>query len=200
MAASGIQQTTIGWQIRKLGQYASEWIELQLSQNRGIPNPDSLPQFEFPAWLAFLMLRLSILIGLLVLAWFLYALLTRYIRSRTEQPNRSGTLSNVPDPEPEHSVSEWLRQAKRWESLGDWQAACRALYMAALQKLHDRKWVPHARSRTDGEYLQAVNQVNQPRPYQLLIRTHERSEFGEADLTADNLKRCQQAYQEIDKR
>ena len=72
--------------------------------------------------------------------------------------------------------------------------------MAALQVLADLDWVPHLPSRTDGEYLQAVQPLSRPRPLQLLIRTHERSLFGGDRLTAENLQRCRRAYEELDKR
>jgi hypothetical protein len=197
MAASDVQQTSLGWQLRKLGQYLSEWIELQLSRNQAVSDIDPPPQFELPDWIGQLLLWLSLGIGIGLLTWVLWLLLVRYL-DRDDGASRMPRL-RIAEAEPELSAAAWLRQAKQWEQSGNWQAACRALYMAALQKLHDRQWIPHLNSRTDGEYLQALDQVAQPRPYQLLIRTHERSEFGETPLTADNLKRCQQAYQEIEK-
>ena len=195
MAADGIQQTTIGWQVRKLGKNISEWIELRLSGNEPV---ESTPSFELPLWLGTLLLWLSIVVGGVLVSWFLWRLLVYYLDSR------SVSLQSLAIPEqeakPTLSVAEWLRQAKHWEQEGNWPAACRALYMAALQTLHDLKWVSHSSSRTDGEYLQTLDQVSQPRPYQLLIRTHERAEFGGLLPTAENFKRCQYAYREIEKK
>ena len=36
-----------------------------------------------------------------------------------------------------------------------------------------------------------------PRPYQLLIRTHERLTFGNAVANEETYQRCRRAYQEI---
>lgn len=196
MAADGIQQTTLGWQIRKLSQNISEWIELRLSGPQRVEN--SPPSFELPPWLGSLLVWVSIIVGVLLVSWFLWRLLVYYLDSRPA-PSQSQALLEE-EAKPTLSVTEWLRQAKRWEQAGNWSAACRALYMAALQTLHDRKWVSHLHSRTDGEYLQTLDQVSQPRPYQLLIRTHERDEFGGILPTAENLKRCQHAYREIEKK
>ncbi len=197
MAANGIQQTTIGWQFRKLSQNISEWIELRLSGNN--QSVEDTSSFELPLWLGSLLLWLSIVVGVIVVSWFLWRLLVYYLDNRSAPVQRHQALVEK-EPAPTLSVAEWLRQAHRWEQEGNWPAACRALYMAALQLLHDRKWVSHSASRTDGEYLQTLTQVAHPRPYQLLIRTHERAEFGGVLPTAENLKRCQHAYREIEKK
>ncbi|NJL50125.1 MAG: DUF4129 domain-containing protein [Leptolyngbyaceae cyanobacterium SM2_5_2] len=56
--------------------------------------------------------------------------------------------------------------------------------------------MPYQVSRTDGEYLQSM--AAQPsRPYELLIRTHERLTFGQALATEETYQRCRRAYQEI---
>lgn len=195
MAADGIQRTTLGWQIRKLGQNISEWIELRLSGNEPV---ESSPSFELPPWLGSFLLWLSIVVGVILVSWFLWRLLVYYLDSRSVPP-QSQVLPEQKT-KSELSIAEWLRQAKRWEQEGNWPAACRALYMAALQTLHDRKGISHSNSRTDSEYLETLDQVSQPRPYQLLIRTHERAEFGGVLPTAENFKRCRHAYREIEKK
>jgi len=79
---------------------------------------------------------------------------------------------------------------------GDYAAACKALYMAGLARLNDTETVPYRPSRTDGEYLaQLVDGSN--RPYELLIRTHERLTFGDGQATEETYQRCRRAYQEI---
>ena len=196
MAANGIQQTTIGWQVRKLSQNISEWIDLRLSGNG--QNVDSPDPFELPPWLGNLLLWVSIGIGTIVVSWFLWRLLVTYLDNRSIPLQSEAGLGE--EAQPTLSVAAWLREAKRWEQEGNWPAACRALYMAALQRLHDRKRVSHLESRTDGEYLQTLDQVAQPRPYQLLIRTHERAEFGGIEPTEENLRRCQYAYREIEQK
>jgi hypothetical protein len=68
--------------------------------------------------------------------------------------------------------------------------------MATLQRLHDSAIAPHQPSRTDGEYLQLVQQLPQSQSYQALIATHEQLCFN-AEIVPENFSQCQQAYQEI---
>jgi hypothetical protein len=68
--------------------------------------------------------------------------------------------------------------------------------MAGLARLNDTETVIYRPSRTDGEYLaQLVDASN--RPYELLIRTHERLTFGDGQATEETYQRCRRAYQEI---
>ena len=92
---------------------------------------------------------------------------------------------------------------------GKYKEACRALYRATLQQLHEREMVRHLSSRTDGEYLAALAKRSEvgeadpgltvPRPYQLLIGTHERLVFAGTSASAEIFKRCRRAYEEIAK-
>jgi hypothetical protein len=96
-------------------------------------------------------------------------------------------------------VSGWLRQVQAFQRQGNYAQACRALYMAMLQRLDDTKQVPQQASRTDGEYLQAIQTLNQPTPYQVLITTHERVCFDDnSTISSATFERCQQAYREIE--
>jgi hypothetical protein len=70
--------------------------------------------------------------------------------------------------------------------------------MAMLQRLNDSGLAPHHSSRTDGEYLQLVQQLSQPQPYQTLIMTHQRLCFSNAEVSSAVFEQCQQAYREIE--
>lgn len=191
---SSIQQNSLPWQLRQGGKNLSEWIQLQLAQREPRESAPP-PTFEFPGWLGPLLFW-GLVAGVVIwLAWLIVQIVDRYLenrRGRSPQPE----VQFMPPPE-EHSIAGWLRQAQQFEREGNWREACRSLYMAALQLLHDREWVAHQPSRTDGEYLVAVQSLQQPRPLQVLIRTHERSLFGGEPLAADNVQRCRQAYEEI---
>ncbi|RZM82133.1 DUF4129 domain-containing protein [Leptolyngbya iicbica] len=195
--ASSIQQSSLPWQLRQAGKNLSEWIQLRLSQweaeDTGPP-----PNFEFPAWLGQFLFWLLVIGVVGWLAWLIVQLLDNYLGERSDRP-ASPKVDFIPPPE-QHTVAAWLRRAQQFEREGNWREACRALYMAALQLLHDREWIPHQPSRTDGEYLRAVQTLQRPRPLQMLIRTHERSLFGGEPLAADNVQRCRQAYEEIAQR
>ncbi len=199
LAADAIQKTSLAWELRHLGKNFSEWLQYQLANQDNTPPEDLPPSFALPEWIGNLLFWLAIAAGVLWLTWVLVQLLDRYsahTRGRTPRQPQIETLIA----EPERTVAAWLREARDHEQQGNWRGACRALYFAALQVLHDREWVPHLVSRTDGEYLQAIEPLKRRRPLQLLIRTHERSHFGADPLTAANLQHCRQAYEEITKR
>jgi hypothetical protein len=196
-AESSIQTSSIPWQIRQLGKNLSEWIQLQLSGNEAPESPP--PSFEFPAWIGQLLFWCLVIGAVIWFAWLIVKAIDRYIENRPRHRKPQPEVQLINDPI-ERGVAAWLRQAKQFEREGNWREACRALYMAALQLLHDRDWVPHQPSRTDGEYLQAIQPLPQPRPLQVLIRTHERSLFGGEVLGADNVQRCRRAYEEIEQR
>ena len=204
MAAESIQNSTLGWQVRLLTQRLGEWIELLLSGQE--PSNEPPPEFNLPPWVATVLLWTAVTVTALLLAWMIYQLVVYLLVNRVT-PTPAATLMPIVEPEPDRTAAEWLREAKRLEQAGDWRGACRALYLAALQVLNTRGWIPAQASRTDGEYLAALGavleaspgQVRQPRPYQLLIRTHERGQFSDEVFTAENLQRCRRAYQEIEK-
>jgi hypothetical protein len=194
---SSIRTSNIPWQIRQLGKNVSEWIQLQLSRDTEPEAPP--PNYEFPAWIGQLLFWGLVVGAIAWFAWLIVQAIDQYLENRRRRVKPSLQVETV-KPVVDRSVAGWLRQAQEFEREGNWREACRALYMAALQLLHDREWIPHQVSRTDGEYLQAIQALTQPRPLQVLIRTHERSLFGGEPLGADNLQRCRQAYEEIEKR
>ncbi|MEO1589907.1 MAG: DUF4129 domain-containing protein [Cyanobacteria bacterium J06632_22] len=200
MAAESIQTSTLGWQVRLLTQRLGEWIELLLSGQE--PSNEPPPEFTLPAWVGTVLLWTAVTATSLLLAWIIYQIVV-YLLANRATPRPTTILTALIEPEPARTAAEWLREAKRLEAAGDWRGACRALYMAALQTLSDRGWIAAQASRTDGEYLTALettaHPITQPRPYQLLIRTHERGQFSDQVLTAENLQRCRRAYQEIEK-
>ena len=69
--------------------------------------------------------------------------------------------------------------------------------MAALQRLNDAGTAIHQTSRTDGEYLQLIQQLPQPAPYETVISIHQQLYFGNAEASQSTFEQCQQAYQQI---
>jgi hypothetical protein len=67
-----------------------------------------------------------------------------------------------------------------------------------LQRLNDTGIVKDQPSRTDGEYLQLVQQLPQPQPYQTLLITHQELSFSNAEASPSLFDECQQAYREIE--
>lgn len=193
MSAGSFETNSLGWQVRQLRRQLNEWFEYQWSQLDIDPPP--LPQWSWPEafgrglfWL--------IVVGLaLGLSWLLCRQLMRLWRRQ----HRTGAVLTTAATIPTRSAQHWWHQANTYAQQQQYREACRALYLAALQHLNDRQILPHDRSRTDGEYLQSLEPILQTQPYQLLIRTHERIEFGDISIGLDNYQRCRRAYQEIQK-
>ncbi|MEG3972103.1 MULTISPECIES: hypothetical protein [unclassified Microcoleus] len=59
---------------------------------------------------------------------------------------------------------------QKLQQQGKYRQACRCLYMALLQRLNDAGTVVYQPRRTDGEYLQLIQQLPQPVSYETLIR------------------------------
>jgi hypothetical protein len=197
MAATPVQKTNLPWQVRHLGKNFWEWVQLQLAgqPQQGTPTPS----WELPAWVGQIFFWALATAGVILLAFLLVQLLDQVLAGRSQRRPRRPIVTPLVEAKP-HSVAEWLRLAKQYEQARNWREACRALYMAALQLLADRNWIPHQVGRTDRAYLQAIQGFPQPRPWQLLIRTHERSLFGGDPLSGENFQRCRHAYEEIEKR
>lgn len=181
---------SLNWQVRQGFQNLQEWFDYQLSRTGG--------NFDGIAWdwlepvgrgLFWLMVA-----GLaLWLGWLAYQGLLAY----RDRPRRAQVrFVKSPSAAALKQAAHWWKEAQRFAQQGDYAAACQALYMAGLARLNDTETVPYRPSRTDGEYLaQLVDSAN--RPYELLIRTHERLTFGNAAATEETYQRCRLAYQEI---
>ncbi|MBD0333945.1 MAG: DUF4129 domain-containing protein [Cyanobacteria bacterium Co-bin13] len=196
MAAGAYNTNSPGWQIRQTVRQFQEWFEYQFSKV-DLAGPD-LPQWSWPADLARGLFW--VLVGglSLWLSWLLYRAILASWQQRQARRAAQPAPQAVPVPD-FRSALAWWREANALAQAGQYRAACRALYFAALQKLHEQQRLAYDPSRTDGEYLQTLAQDPKSRPYQLLIRTHERSEFGNAAVSAEVYQRCRQAYQEIDR-
>lgn len=192
MADATFTKTTPGWQFELLQRQFGEWIEFQL---RGIRTP-LFPQGRIPPQV------LEILFWVLVIilsAWICWKLLPRLEAlwlSIQQTPELQKTRS--PSGQTDYSVAQWLQQAQELQQQGHYGAACRAFYMAMLQRLHDTKLILHNSGRSDGEYLALIQNLTQTASYQTLIQTHEQVCFGNAEITENSYLQCQQAYQEID--
>ncbi|MCY7322001.1 MAG: DUF4129 domain-containing protein [Phormidesmis sp. CAN_BIN36] len=195
MAADSFDRNSLGWQLQQLGQRVGEWIEAQFSRNA--PNLPQTPNWSFPTGILEVMFWAIVLSATLWLGWQIFRLLAPYL-TRAQTQNAIQKL-RAASKEEERSVAGWIRQMQEFQRQGNYREACRALYMAMLQRLNDTKLVPHQSSRTDGEYWQVVQPLPQSQAYQTLIRTHEQLCFGDGVISADLFNRCQRAYQEIER-
>ncbi|MFK8183053.1 MAG: DUF4129 domain-containing protein [Phormidesmis sp.] len=209
MLEGAYRTNSFAWQTGKLVQQFREWLEYRLSLLE-ISGPD-LP--ELPDWSLPEIVQQILFWGLVTalaiwMTFLLYRALEQPIRNwleRTQGWTKLGDRTASPDPE--RSTQYWWQQAQTLAKQGNYKEACKALYRATLQQLHDAQVLPHDASRTDGEYLQSIGQKlnpasphkSVPRPYQLLIGTHERLVFGIADASGEVFKRCRSAYEQIQK-
>ena len=202
MPAGSFEKTSLGWQFHQLQQRVGEWFELKFSQ--AIDNSPKLPDWGLPPWLEKALFWLAQVGAWLILALFLawvslqlYQLLRPYWASLQFQTGQSTAKPTQPQSN-ELTVAAWLRRSQHYQQQGNYGEACRALYMAMLQRLNDANLAPHELSRTDGEYRQLIQSFPQPQPYQILIATHEQLCFGSAKISSEMFERCQQAYREIE--
>ena len=186
------EKDSLEWQLHLLQQRVSEWLERLVAP----VDRAHLPNWVLSEWL---MRRLFWVIAVLLvgwLSWQVYQLARPYLATLTlanvGQPDRRSPINAPP------TATVWLQRSRTFAQQGNYREACRALYMAALQRLNDTEPIPHERSRTDGEYLQIVQTLPRSAPYQVLIRTHEQLCFDNADISAAEFDRCQQAYREIE--
>ncbi|WP_052050296.1 DUF4129 domain-containing protein [Leptolyngbya sp. KIOST-1] len=181
------------WQIRQGWQNLGEWFEYQFA--RVDVDPPGLPQWPWLEPLARGLFWLLVAVLALWIGWLVYQGISAYLSQR--QPGGLGaTRRTVPSAAALKQAAHWWHEAQRLAQQGDYAAACQALYMAGLARLNDTETVPYRPSRTDGEYLTCIA-THPSRPYELLIRTHERLTYGAAQATEETYQRCRRAYQEI---
>lgn len=193
-------KTSWGWQLSLFQQQLGEWIELQLSRFKSPFPKTSTPDWSFDApWLVDLIKALIWLIAIAITLWLLWqvwkllAPITYSWRGRKSTKVRS--KANLP----QLTVNQWLEKSQAYFAQGNYAEACRCLYQATLQHLHDRKIIAHQFSRTDGEYLQLLKDIPPSPAYQKLLATHEQLCFSNAEILKENFEQCKQAYKEISK-
>ncbi|WP_017654290.1 DUF4129 domain-containing protein [Fortiea contorta] len=199
MTTEAFEKTSWSWQYSLFQQQVGEWIEYQFSQLQSAL-PQLPPEWSISPWLSQVLYILSWLALGLFLAWvvwrlwlefghYVYAWLTENLDHLA-----AGNKSSVED----SSVTLWLTRSQAYYRQGNYREACRCLYLAILQRLHDTKVLTHKPSRTDSEYLQLLRlSVTPIQPYETLITTHEQLCFDDGEILPENYQQCQQAYQEI---
>ena len=203
MLALTYQQNSFSWRIELLKQRLGEWWELLI-----IKLEKSLP--DSPKWdwnkldqeglkqLIKLMFW-SIVAALAIwLTWQLWLWLRphylRWLRSRQQ-------LSNLdyPKTRPTLSTNQWVIKSREYQKQRDYRQAIFCLYQAMIQQLSDRQIINNSPSRTDGEYISSINQLNlnQVNAYELLLSTHEKLCFSRQVASKNLWDECQRAFQNL---
>jgi len=197
MPTSDFQKTSWGWQFDQFQQQVGEWVELQLSRLKPSVPKGFLPDIDAP-WLGELLKAVAWLLLSLVIIWLSWQLWRQFNPvvyswlSQTEKASITATTSLN-----ELTVTEWLQRSQSYFRQGNYREACRCLYLGMLQRLNDTGIALNDPSRTDGEYLQLLQQLPRSQPYQTLITTHEQLYFGASEILPETFDRCRQAYREI---
>lgn len=193
MTSGTYERTSLDWQFQLWRQQFGEWWERIFDRR-----PVNIPEvWQLPEWLQRGLFWLMVVSAATWATWQLYKLLQPYWTTWQQHPqwhHRVATTSNRNSA----SIAEWLHRSRTAQQQGNYREACRALYMAALQQLHDRHLIGQEPSRTDGEYLYLTQQFDPAQPYQTLIQTHEQLYFGSEVASAELFDRCWQAYQQIE--
>lgn len=183
---------SLAWQVRLGWQNLGEWFEYQFSKVD--VNAPEVPRWPWLEPVARGLFWLTITALALWIGWLVYQGIIAYLNQRQSKP--AASQAKLPSQEALKQAAFWWREAQRLAQQGDYAVACKALYMAGLARLNDTEMVLYRPSRTDGEYLTCIA-AHPSRPYELLIRTHERITYGDALATEETYQRCRRAYQEI---
>ncbi len=155
-----------------------------------------MPNLVPPEWVfKALFWVIATVMGLWVL-WQLYQLARPYLGLERIQRGKPANLNQQVNEK--RTPAQWLQRSRTFAQQGNYREACRALYQAMLQKLDQQQLIPDQASRTDGEYLRIVQTFANPRPYQVLFRTHERICFSDVEVSEQTFADCDRAYQETE--
>ncbi len=188
------ERDSIGWQIDKLSRHWEEWLES--NTNTSQPPDYEPPSVEMDWLLPFLYFSAWLLLTVF-LAWLgliIYRLSRNYWLGQWMRATRRATV-----PYPDRTVAEFLRTALKLYQQGDYREACRHLYLALLQTLHDRQIVPQQLSRTDGEYRHVLAQTKSVplQPCTTIINLHERLIFSNSTASPQDFDLCQTAFNQV---
>lgn len=196
MSNNSFEQDSLSWQLQQLQQQITEWWEWQL-QIWDFDTPDTNSD---PIWwdspLTWIILKGLLWFTLAVTLSWLAILIIRKLEPyfySLQKLNLSGKNSQKPGTK--LSPNHWVQKAKKYQKQGNYREACRSLYFALLQHLHETNLIQHQESRTDGEYRQLVTQIPRADPYQTILKIHEQLLFSNLEASESLLKKCQQAYQ-----
>ncbi|MEC4986144.1 MAG: DUF4129 domain-containing protein [Oscillatoria sp. PMC 1068.18] len=200
MSTGSYDENSLGWQLNLLRRRLGEWWELQTNRVAdNIPDVPELSWLDSPMIQAIAKSLFWLLVALLVLwtAWQVWQVLSPYLYLVSQKLGQSGD-STVTKQSQELSARGWLARSRNFQREGNYREACVCLYLAMLQRLHDREIILHQASRTDGEYLNLVRDLSQPQPYEKIFASHQQLLFGGGEATAQLYEMMEQAYQDLD--
>jgi len=201
MSADNFVKTSWSWQFYQFQQQVEEWLEYQFSQFSiklpGLPHVPAEPQVIDVLNILFWLILGAILARI---AWFLWREFNPYIYAWLAwlTSERKFASSHQKNSSGEFSATSLIKQARRFAQQNNYREACRYIYLATLQQLHEQQIAPQQLSRTDREYLQLLPvKTLEQQSYLVLFHTHERLCFSGKEILQDNYQQCWQAYQRL---
>ncbi|MGL5834497.1 MAG: DUF4129 domain-containing protein [Waterburya sp.] len=199
MSAGSFKQDGLNWRFNLIKQKFGEWIEYQTSQLN--LNPD----WDWKSWQSSLLWQIirfclwsTIAILLVWMTWQLWLLLRPYVQHWRRTSDRYTSLTPLLKA-PQLSAADWVERSQSARVEGNYRQAIFCLYQAMLKLLDERDIIPAQLSLTDEEYRRSL--VNIPvtpvTPYELLLLTHQKLCFSQAEADRALFEECQQAYQQI---
>ncbi|MDJ0649329.1 MAG: hypothetical protein QNJ60_11545 [Xenococcaceae cyanobacterium MO_188.B19] len=199
MSNASFQENSPGWQFELGKQKLQEWWELKISEIE-IDSPD-LSIFDSPLirlGIKFILWSLITII-LVWLTWQLWLVLRPVINNWRRQQQQLKRSQIQFSSQIQLSPQEWLARGRQHYQEQNYRQGIFCLYQGILQYLSDREMINSLSSRTDGEYLKLIQQLNlkQLLSYKLLFSTHEKLCFSDLFPSASLFNECEQAYQLI---
>ncbi len=133
-----------------------------------------------------------------------YRLVRSYLANRVVKQARARTAFDLDETEVAISrePNDWLAEAARQESEGDYRRAYRALFLAILLKLDQAGIVAFERGRTNGEYLRSLRRANRKELSDLfapLTLDFDLRWYGEKPTTAEDAAAMRGEYDRLEK-
>jgi hypothetical protein len=199
MSTTAFKEDSLGWQLRLLTQRGGEWWELKTSQlTERIPEVPAL-ESEW-IWQIIKLILWSIIAVLLVwITWQVWLLVRPYLKNLRRRKTAQIEVKQTQARE-ELSVKDWIARSQQLVQQGDYRQAIFCLYEAMLQKLDEGGIIPQLASRTDGEYLELIQQLqpSQSQSYRSLLLIHQRLCFSRTEASISLWEQSKQIYQEIE--
>ena len=131
-----------------------------------------------------------------------YRLIRSYLANRTTKQAKSRTAFDLDDTEDDISrePNDWLQEAERQRTEGDFRRAYRAMFLAILLKLDQAGIVLFERGRTNGEYLRVLRRADRndlPAFLSPLVLEFDLRWYGEKPTTAEDAAEMRVQYDNL---
>ncbi|MGL5033379.1 MAG: DUF4129 domain-containing protein [Microcystaceae cyanobacterium] len=189
MNKTTFEKSNLEWQLQQLQQNFSEWWELQWSKWFGFVPRLDVPRIEDPDFWLHLIANLLILFALGLIAWLIWKTRRRWLGYFSQMKGIHLPVLNTTET---FSVEYWTKRSRYFQQKGDYYQACRCLYLAMLQQLHESELILHSSSRTDEEYRLLILELPERDRYEDLLMIHQQLCFGGQPATDNLYHHCQQ--------